>query len=70
MFHAFVEYETVEDAEKAVVELNDERNWRSGLRVRLLHTCMGIKACLTEHRVRLSEKFGSHPLLEWIFCME
>ncbi|KAJ6823233.1 la-related protein 6B-like [Iris pallida] len=38
--HAFVEYETVEDAEKAVVELNDERNWRSGLRVRLLHTCM------------------------------
>ncbi|WOL00394.1 la-related protein 6B [Canna indica] len=33
--HAFVEYETVEDAEKAVVELNDEKNWRSGLRVRL-----------------------------------
>ncbi|KAJ6805539.1 la-related protein 6B-like [Iris pallida] len=38
--HAFVEYEIVEDAEKAVVELNDERNWRSGLRVRLLRTCM------------------------------
>ncbi|XP_077229778.1 la-related protein 6B-like isoform X2 [Tasmannia lanceolata] len=35
--HAFVEYETVEQAEKAVAELNDERNWRSGLRVRLLH---------------------------------
>ncbi|OUZ99292.1 RNA recognition motif domain [Macleaya cordata] len=34
--HAFVEYETVELAEKAVAELNDERNWRSGLRVRLL----------------------------------
>ncbi|KAF8388580.1 hypothetical protein HHK36_027257 [Tetracentron sinense] len=34
--HAFVEYETVELAEKAVSELNDERNWRSGLRVRLL----------------------------------
>eukprot|EP00262_Sarcandra_glabra_P006548 TRINITY_DN18887_c0_g1_i1.p1 TRINITY_DN18887_c0_g1~~TRINITY_DN18887_c0_g1_i1.p1 ORF type:complete len:445 (+),score=66.48 TRINITY_DN18887_c0_g1_i1:137-1471(+) len=34
--HAFVEYETVEQAEKAVAELNDERNWRSGLRVRLL----------------------------------
>ncbi|CAL9184878.1 la-related protein 6B isoform X2 [Musa acuminata AAA Group] len=33
--HAFVEYETVEDAEKAVAELNDEKNWRSGLRVRL-----------------------------------
>ncbi|XP_038978552.1 la-related protein 6B-like [Phoenix dactylifera] len=38
--HAFVEYETVEDAEKAVAELNDERNWRSGLRVRLLLKCM------------------------------
>ncbi|KAF9587153.1 hypothetical protein IFM89_039636 [Coptis chinensis] len=34
--HAFVEYENVEIAEKAVTELNDERNWRSGLRVRLL----------------------------------
>ncbi|XP_074563658.1 la-related protein 6B-like isoform X2 [Curcuma longa] len=32
--HAFVEYETVEDAEKAVAELNEEKNWRSGLRVK------------------------------------
>ncbi|MQM00677.1 hypothetical protein Taro_033417 [Colocasia esculenta] len=38
--HAFVEYETIEDAEKAVAELNDERDWRSGLRVRLLPSCM------------------------------
>ncbi|KAL6957888.1 hypothetical protein U1Q18_045415, partial [Sarracenia purpurea var. burkii] len=34
--HAFVEYESVELAEKAVAKLNDEANWRSGLRVRLL----------------------------------
>ncbi|KAF9587225.1 hypothetical protein IFM89_039555 [Coptis chinensis] len=34
--HAFVEYENVEIAEKAVTELNDERNWRSSLRIRLL----------------------------------
>lgn len=34
--HAFVEYETVELAEKAVAELNEEGNWRSGLRVRLM----------------------------------
>ncbi|GAU13736.1 hypothetical protein TSUD_348400 [Trifolium subterraneum] len=34
--HAFVEYESVELAEKAVVELNDEGNWRSGLRVHLM----------------------------------
>ncbi|KAG6505409.1 hypothetical protein ZIOFF_037765 [Zingiber officinale] len=32
--HAFVEYETVEDAEKAVAELNEEKNWRSGLRTK------------------------------------
>ncbi|KAL6868286.1 hypothetical protein ACP4OV_015131 [Aristida adscensionis] len=38
--HAFVEYDTIEDAAKAIVELNDEKNWRSGLRVRLLSSCM------------------------------
>ncbi|RVW20282.1 La-related protein 6B [Vitis vinifera] len=37
LLHAFVEYESIELAEKAVVELNDEGNWRSGLRVRLMH---------------------------------
>ncbi|XP_042415629.1 la-related protein 6B-like [Zingiber officinale] len=35
--HAFVEYESIEDAEKAVAELNDEKNWRNGLRVKLFH---------------------------------
>ncbi|KAK6116785.1 hypothetical protein DH2020_049518 [Rehmannia glutinosa] len=35
-FHAFVEYESVEAAEKAVTELKDEANWRNGLKVRLL----------------------------------
>lgn len=34
--HALVEFETVEQAEKAVLALTDQRNWRSGLRVRLL----------------------------------
>ncbi|GFY89624.1 RNA-binding protein [Actinidia rufa] len=37
--HALVEYETPEIAEKAVEKLNDERNWRKGLRVRLLLRC-------------------------------
>ncbi|MEI4850445.1 hypothetical protein Q8G46_27680, partial [Klebsiella pneumoniae] len=32
--HAFVEYESVELAEKAVMELNEEGNWRIGLRLR------------------------------------
>ncbi|KFK37220.1 hypothetical protein AALP_AA4G229300 [Arabis alpina] len=34
--HAFVEYEIVELAEKAVAELNEAGNWRSGLKVRLM----------------------------------
>ncbi|KAF4360170.1 hypothetical protein CsatB_001945 [Cannabis sativa] len=34
--YALVEYETVEAAEKAVATLNNEQNWRSGMRVKLL----------------------------------
>ncbi|CAL1365790.1 unnamed protein product [Linum trigynum] len=34
--HAFVEYDSIEIAEKAVMELNEEANWRNGLRVRLM----------------------------------
>ncbi|KAM7250718.1 hypothetical protein ACFE04_022601 [Oxalis oulophora] len=37
--HALVEYEATEIAERAVQHLNDERNWRKGLRVRLLLRC-------------------------------
>ncbi|KAF4391581.1 hypothetical protein G4B88_030732 [Cannabis sativa] len=37
--HALVEYETTQTAERAVEKLNDERNWRKGLRVRLLLRC-------------------------------
>ncbi|KDO78159.1 hypothetical protein CISIN_1g042134mg [Citrus sinensis] len=43
VLHAFVEYETVEAAEKAVdlcldqvATLNDEQDWRNGMRVKLL----------------------------------
>ncbi|CAL9241661.1 unnamed protein product [Arabidopsis halleri] len=34
--HAFVVYETVEAAEKAAATLNNEQDWRNGLRVKLL----------------------------------
>ncbi|MCD7466459.1 hypothetical protein HAX54_003195 [Datura stramonium] len=34
--HAFVEYDSIELAEKAVLELNDVDNWRNGLKVHLL----------------------------------
>ncbi|KAJ8763436.1 hypothetical protein K2173_002319 [Erythroxylum novogranatense] len=37
--HALVEFEGPEIAERAVETLNDERNWRKGLRVRLLLRC-------------------------------
>ncbi|CAN1278384.1 La-related protein 6C [Linum perenne] len=37
--HALVEFETADMAEKAVEKLNDERNWRKGLRVRMLYRC-------------------------------
>ncbi|KAL1336970.1 hypothetical protein HN51_031411 [Arachis hypogaea] len=37
--HALVEYETPDVAEKAVEKLNDERNWRKGMRVRVLFRC-------------------------------
>ncbi|KAH0708324.1 hypothetical protein KY284_009751 [Solanum tuberosum] len=42
--HAFVEYESIELAEKAVMELNDEDNWRNGLKVRILNRCTGKSA--------------------------
>ncbi|KAI0504997.1 hypothetical protein KFK09_015954 [Dendrobium nobile] len=38
--HAFVEFETTVQAAKAVEKLNDESNWRKGLRVRSLDKCM------------------------------
>ncbi|XP_048230499.1 la-related protein 6A [Ricinus communis] len=34
--HALVEYDSVEAAEKAVAALNNEQDWRNGLRVKLL----------------------------------
>ncbi|KAL0916931.1 hypothetical protein M5K25_014485 [Dendrobium thyrsiflorum] len=37
--HAFVEFETIVQADKAVEKLNDESNWRKGLRVRSLLKC-------------------------------
>lgn len=38
--HAFVEYSTVEDAEKAVAEFSGGGNWREGIRVRSLLGCL------------------------------
>ncbi|KAL3643630.1 hypothetical protein CASFOL_014445 [Castilleja foliolosa] len=39
--HALVEYDTVEAAEKAAATLNNEQDWRYGLRVKLLKKMVG-----------------------------
>ncbi|KAL8195311.1 hypothetical protein R6Q57_025714 [Mikania cordata] len=67
--HALVEYETSDMAEKAVEKLNDERNWRKGLRVRLLlrrsvYVQMSTKMFyyLFEHRCTICvDAFDSNP---------
>ncbi|XP_048323577.1 la-related protein 6A [Ziziphus jujuba] len=65
--HALVEYETVEAAEKAVATLNNEQDWRNGMRVKLLKR-MGKygqrkqtwRASDSEknHTTRLSDRMG------------
>ncbi|GFS41180.1 RNA-binding protein [Actinidia rufa] len=55
--HALVEYETPEIAEIAVEKLNDERNWRQGLRVRLLLRC-SPKSVLKSRKLEFNEMFG------------
>ncbi|RVW61339.1 La-related protein 6C [Vitis vinifera] len=62
--HALVEYESVEIAEKAVEMLNDERNWRKGLRVRMLLR-RSPKSVLKNRRSEfdgiMDEEEGPHP---------
>ncbi|KAL3619872.1 hypothetical protein CASFOL_034784 [Castilleja foliolosa] len=49
-FHAFVEYESVEVAEKAVTELNNETSWRNSLKVRLL-----LKSAIKSTHIRTNK---------------
>ncbi|XP_074272460.1 la-related protein 6A [Silene latifolia] len=55
--HALIEYETEEDAEKAVA-LNDETDWRNGLRVQLLRKRMGHEVGRKARKGSDSEKGG------------
>lgn len=66
-FHAFVEYESTEVAEKAVVELTDEGNWRNGLKVRLLKIVLKsiqVRARRVGHDVQPIAKKGEEVVPE------
>ncbi|XP_022146647.1 la-related protein 6A [Momordica charantia] len=52
--HVLVEYETFEASEKAVATLNDERDWRNGMRVKPLKH-------LSKHGQRKQHRRGSDP---------
>ncbi|KAI4369193.1 hypothetical protein MLD38_017667 [Melastoma candidum] len=56
--HAFVEYESVDVAEKAVEELNDEENWRSGLKIRLILSRRGKPVQSRGKKVHDGEELG------------
>ncbi|KAK9714433.1 hypothetical protein RND81_06G094000 [Saponaria officinalis] len=56
--HALIEYETEEAAEKAVVTLNDETDWRNGLRVQLLQKRIGPGPGRKTRKGSDSEKSG------------
>lgn len=62
--HALVEYENPETAEKAAEKLNDERNWRKGMRVRVMlkrsPKSVLMKGRKSEFEVCLDEDGPSH----------
>ncbi|WOK99272.1 la-related protein 6A [Canna indica] len=57
--HALVEYGTVEAAESAVSSLNDDKNWRTGMRVELLLKRMEKHGLQKGRKVTSSEKKNS-----------
>ncbi|KAM0938613.1 putative lupus La protein [Dioscorea sansibarensis] len=55
--HALIEYATVETAKSAVATLNDEKNWRTGMRVEILLERMRKYGLIQkQHKETLSEK--------------
>ncbi|KAH7651823.1 La-related protein 7 [Dioscorea alata] len=55
--HALIEYDTVETAKSAVATLNDEKNWRTGMRVEILLERMRKYGLIQkDHKETLSEK--------------
>ncbi|XP_062208952.1 la-related protein 6C-like [Phragmites australis] len=59
--HALIEYETSQQADRAVDKLNDERNWRKGLRVRPVlrrspKTVMRLKRPDFDHLIATNEE--------------
>ncbi|EPS58875.1 hypothetical protein M569_15937, partial [Genlisea aurea] len=70
--HALVEYESPESAKKAAEKLNDERNWRKGMRVRVMllrrspksvlkNKKSEFEACLEDEGLLLHEDHPTKP---------
>ncbi|XP_078151315.1 uncharacterized protein LOC144546658 isoform X2 [Carex rostrata] len=57
--HALVEYDSIEAAENAVATLNDEKNWRSGLRVKRLSKQTGPHIFITKNKEAEGGEVGS-----------
>ncbi|KAJ1689794.1 hypothetical protein LUZ63_013949 [Rhynchospora breviuscula] len=57
--HAFVEYDSVEAADKAVATLNDEKDWRRGMRVKHLSKRTGFNNFTEKNKEAEGGEVGS-----------
>ncbi|KAK1279714.1 hypothetical protein QJS04_geneDACA003137 [Acorus gramineus] len=62
--HALIEYETVEEAENAVATLHDEKNWRSGMQVKLLSKPKGKHSGRQHHKGVIPKKNNDMPTFD------
>ncbi|KAK1320100.1 hypothetical protein QJS10_CPA03g00625 [Acorus calamus] len=62
--HALIEYETVEEAENAVATLHDEKNWRSGMQVKLLSKPKGKHSGRQHHKGAIPKKNNDMPTFD------
>ena len=58
-YYALIEYATVEEANKAVLQLNDESDWRRGLRVRPLLAGVTQQRGTQQHAKQVANRGGS-----------
>ncbi|KAK1299439.1 hypothetical protein QJS10_CPB14g00468 [Acorus calamus] len=64
VLHALIEYERVEEAENAVTTLHDEKNWRSGMQVKLLSKPKGNHSGRQHHKGVIPKKNNDMPTFD------